>query len=1098
MSNLSKLYEIENKDILETISVLNFAIDFDISVARFKDSDLFSFLERVESYDFENFENHDDLFYIINMLEDSFRYISQHISLQIKRSHKMMLLSQAKELDFKSIEWIAKQNGITIKQKLAQGKVLGVKRYDFIDNPENRVFKIVLMRLITIAEFRKFNEALLVKIKRFVKNNLVEVNHKAEIIPNNTLLYHKHYAKFYTIYQWLNHLESIMSDFRLFKQKVLNTREYLKKFIVLSLLHKYTNARILPSNLNVNQKEYDITYENKWLLGTNIEEYLNDENDLKKFKHRCLEFIKVGNKLKLIEPPFNKINPNNKIFMDIFRVYPLLYIDAKYTIMPLLLKQKINGKIINANHTKIIDMNHSFHTLAQSLLSKNSKIFNVLLRDIKEFVGKSNELYYILPDYINVFDFNDKHRSIRAYFNQAFFINKSILAAAKMLFSGELKEKDTLLYFQKNNKEEIYVTPILVRYKHELKESKSKGLYLEKHPSKKYKENIKGIDESIVQILFKKCLQNGVKALVKNDIKYYKDNKIYNIPELPEEEINNDVYEVKRLYKNSHGLFKTNIKTIQDDPKENLKYYKELIKQKEEGFILWGEKIPKLDIGVNDGIKDEKFNLVNDNDELDFKNEICIKDQFIIPANAEKIIAPLFLEDKNINYSMVLESNMMPFKEEVRCRLTLQYSYDNENIYTLIFEPLDRNLPPMQAKWHKGAMGQIRKDMSSIYPPYPLVKSIYELQHYPKKDGNGKNDLFNWVETSIKKIQELMQKEKVRATIYHINKNEYFCFAKDDLGNEIFCHKDKFINKVDWNNINEGDTIFLMRYEADNNKYRGKSISLEHLSLETDENATEILRNTRFPMISIFNGHSLKDIDMPTSFRDAIRNFIDFMKDKLNDINNKGLKDEFLFFCSILHDCLPIGEYPMDYNSKNHRVLAYAIGDAKLLWQKEILNSVINDKFEKQIRILAISLWRSKDLVFEINSSMASKLTKKSIEWISSKDPLYKSKNSNVLSVKPFFVNILEVLLSLLRLRKKGCDILNPIDKDTQCLKRILLTLGKSIINKQANLKSYLKLELEEKPSKYKEMPDLIYALLSFINGENTNSIKIVGVNDEA
>lgn len=1096
MYNLSKLYEPENKELLETISLLNFAIGFDKSVASFRESDLFSFLERIQSYDFKNY---DDLFYILDMIEDSFEHISQCISSQIRRTHVIMPISRAKELDSKSIEWIAKQNGITIKQKLAQGKVLGMKRYSFIDNPENRVFKIVLMRLVAIAEFRAFDEGLCNKIVRFIRDNLNEVNHKAQIIPNNILLHHKHYAKFYKAYKWLNHLEYIMNDFKLFKERINATKENLKKFIALSLLHKNTNVRILPSDLSINQKEYSVCFESKWLLDCRIEKYLNNKNDLESFKNECLNFIKTNDAIEHIIPPPDKINSSkSKIFIDIFRLYPILYVASKHITMPLLLKQEINNKIINANHTKIIDMNNSFYTLAGSLLLKNSEVFDVFLRDIKEFVGESNMLYYVLPDYIHVFDFNDEHRSIRAYFDQAFFINKSILAAAKMLFSGELKEKDTLLYFQKNNKEEIYVTPILVRYKHELKEGKSKGLYLEKHPSKKYKENIKGIDESIVQILFKKCLQNGVKALVKNNIKYYKNNKTYNIPELPEEEINNDIHEVKRLYKNSHGLFKTNIKIIQDDPKENLKYYKELIKQKEEGFILWGEKLPKLDIGVNDGIKDEKFNLVKDNDELDFKNEICIKDQFIIPANAEKIIAPLFLEDKNINYSMVLESNMMPFKEEVRCRLTLQYSYDDENIYTLIFEPLDRNLPPMQAKWHKGAMGQIRKDMSSIYPPYPPIKRIDELQHYPKKDGSGENNLFEWVETSIKNIQQLMPK-KVQATVYSIKKD--YCFAKDVLHHEVICYKDQFINQVEWENIKEGDGIFLIKEETKKG-YKGELISTRNtpiqLSPEKIKQATKILYGMRFPMISIFNGHSLRADDMPNSFRDAIRNFIDFMKDKLNDINNKELKDEFLFFCSILHDCLPIGEYPMDYNGKNHRVLAYAIGDAKLLWQKEILNSVINDKFEKQIRILAISLWRSKDLVFEINSSMASKLTKKSIQWISSKDPLYKSKNSNVLSAKPFFVNILEVLLSLLRLRKKGCDILNPIDKDTQCLKRILLTLGKSIINKQANLKSYLKLELEEKPSKYKEMPDLIYALLSFINGENTNSIKIIGVNDEA
>ena len=63
MNNLSHLYKAENKELLEIISLLNFANGFDKSIANFRDSDLFSFLERVENYDFSNY---DDLFYILN------------------------------------------------------------------------------------------------------------------------------------------------------------------------------------------------------------------------------------------------------------------------------------------------------------------------------------------------------------------------------------------------------------------------------------------------------------------------------------------------------------------------------------------------------------------------------------------------------------------------------------------------------------------------------------------------------------------------------------------------------------------------------------------------------------------------------------------------------------------------------------------------------------------------------------------------------------------------------------------------------------------------------------------------------------------------
>ena len=1100
MNNLSRLYEDENRELLETISILNFSLGFDKSIASFKQSDLFEFLEKIDIFDFEC---HDDLGYMIDMLCDAFNHISSFLSSQIKRTHEIMSVSRAKELDSKSIEWITKQNGITIKQKLAQGKVLGVKRYSFIDNPENRVLKIVLIRLIAISEFRIFDPNLRAKMARFVRDHLGEVNHRAQIIPNNILLYHKYYAKFYKAYQWLNHLETIMGDFQTFKKNILNTRENLKKFFALSLLHKHTNARILPSNLSINQKEYSINFENQWLKEFKIDEFLNRENDLKKFKQKCLEHIMTNKKLRSVISLSNediKNNDGNEVFADIFRLYPLVNIGSNLATMPLLLKQKINNQIVNANHTKIIDMNNAFYTLSQELLSKKTEVFNMFLNDIRNFIREPKTFYYVLPDYVNVFDFDDKHRSIKAYFNQAFFINKSILAAAKMLFDNKLQRDDTLLYFQKNNLGEVFVTPILVRYRDILKNSRGRGLYLEKYPSKKYKTNLQG-DNKIIWKLLGKCLQNGVKALIKNDVKLYLNNRVESIPNIHEERVSNDIDRVKFLYKDSHALFKTNTWVIQDDPEENLMLFKELIEQKESGFKLWGERLPKLDIEINDGIKNKKFNLINECSELDFKNEIHIKEHFIIPAKQEEIRAPLFVEDENINYSMLLNTNGIQSEEPITCELTLKYSHENENIYTLIFKPLDEKIPQMQAKWCKGKIKQERKDMFHVYPSYPPIRSINELQHCPRKDALGDQDLFEWIERSVKKIQEnLEQKDCTEAIVYRIYPEKYYFFARDNLGDEIFCHKNQLIDQMEWDNLSKNDNIFLIKHETDRG-YEGRYVSKtdKRMSLKKIEQATKILYNTRFPMISIFNGHSLMDADLPNSFRTAINNFIAFM-DSFKNVD-KGLYNEFMFFCSTMHDCSPIGNYlGSNYAKENPKLLAYSIGNANVEWQKKILQSVMADGFKRQILVLAISLWRSESLVFDDMVCCGVKeLVENSISWIDDKipdKPFYPSKNSDKYMVKPFLVNILEVLLSLLRLRQNGIDVLNPSDKATKQLIGKLLKLSNLIVHKQALLKSYLKLELQ-KTRGYEEMPDLIYALISFIKGESDNSIKIVGVNDE-
>ena len=88
---------------------------------------------------------------------------------------------------------------------------------------------------------------------------------------------------------------------------------------------------------------------------------------------------------------------------------------------------------------------------------------------------------------------------------------------------------------------------------------------------------------------------------------------------------------------------------------------------------------------------------------------------------------------------------------------------------------------------------------------------------------------------------------------------------------------------------------------------------------------------------------------------------------------------------------------------------------------------------------------------------------------------------------------VIEIYLALLRLRSIGYDILNPDDEVT---KNILSKLNNDSF-KNNKLRSYLQLEVK-KPSEYNDTDDLIYALLSFIKGQNTNSIKIIGTNDES
>lgn len=1082
MKSISRLYQQENKELLHTIGLLNFSVGFDKSVVNFKDTDLFSFLENMQKYNFG--QNYDDIFYIIETIKDAFKHISRHIHTQIRRTHKIMPLSYAKELDSKSIGWIARQNGLTIKQKLSNGKVLAVKRFNFLDTYENRVVKVVLKRLLEINQY--IDSALYTQMARFIKNELECVNIKGAIITNNILLHHKYYSKFYKVYQWLNHLEDSISDFERFKNNILQINSELKKFIALYLLHKYTKARILPGTLEVTRKirkDYALKYIESNLLELNIKDFMPNEKNLKNYTDKCEEKIKEkidsNAKLKRSDNIVHSIdcikdNKNTAIFIDIFRIYPLLRLNNNNFTLPLLLKQglqqKGENKFINANDTKIIRIDN-FYTIIDALVNKNSTLLNVFLSDIRNFLGECNKFYYILPDYINLFDFNSTHGGVRSYFSGAFFIPKSILAAAKKLFLGEIKQNDTLLYFQKNNIGEVFATPILVAYNKELESCVSKGLYLAKYPTKKI-PNI--LQQS--NLMLEKCLQNGVKSLIKNDIKLYKNNEIVDIKSNIAKDTNNDIDEIKKLYKDYKKLFQNDFEVIQDDALENLKYYELLIQEKDKGLKLWGEKLPKLDIGIDDGIEVRKFNLVNESSELD-SNKIYIEKKFEIPKGVKELYNPLFLEDEEIGYFMKLESNQMPFDENVECDLKLEYNFGNKHPYTLTFIPKTRRFNAMQATWSDK---KPYIDICKFYPSYLPVKSINDLKNYPSKDGSKTSDLFDRVIRSIDKIDEILSADMIQASVYDTkNLTKGFCFAKDSKNDEIFCHNHNFIDKKEWDNIKNGSILYMQK-NATHKGYEGQFISFFKDTIITKE-----LKKVRMPMINIFNGHSLKDSDMPESFRIKISEFFNIIKRNFSNLTSvdKEFRDEFLFFSSLLGDCMPEGIYRYildntDSISDKH-IIAYAIGNANMAWQEKLFNKVLNDEIDGKIRILSVCLWRSKNLVFKISQEQANSLIVKICKELG----INKNKKS------PFkLAKRLEILLALLRLREKNIDILDP---DNNLTKDLLQNLEGIKID----LKSYLELEIQ-KSAEYKDMPDLIYALISFVRGINTRQIKITGVNE--
>lgn len=187
----------------------------------------------------------------------------------------------------------------------------------------------------------------------------------------------------------------------------------------------------------------------------------------------------------------NKIkinNQENRVFdintkktnQGIYRfvqIIPVANIDIQIFNFPITLFQNIEGSIVNANNTKVIDLTHEIYTLPEILKTYDSNILRFFLEHFEKYL-KDKQLNYIIPDYVNVFKLTPVKKTINSYFPKSRNIPKSILVGLKYLFEENLQDGDTLIYIQKNHDNDLYVTPLLIRYDKALKNI-TNGLYLE-------------------------------------------------------------------------------------------------------------------------------------------------------------------------------------------------------------------------------------------------------------------------------------------------------------------------------------------------------------------------------------------------------------------------------------------------------------------------------------------------------------------------------------------------------------------------------------------------------------------------------------------
>ena len=477
----------------------------------------------------------------------------------------------------------------------------------------------------------------------------------------------------------------------------------------------------------------------------------------------------------------------------------------------------------------------------------------------------------------------------------------------------------------------------------------------------------------------------------------------------------------------------------------------------------------------------------------------------------------------------------------------MTYTYGEDDPYKLRFIPLDSaeaGFKSIRVEWRSASEGEAADLEKLPVPDFPVRKSWSDFQKFPKEDGKSSSDLLDWCCSKLaglndlisfnyeQEFQSILNRRKVGYWEWGTTDRtgKYYCRVNVE-GDSVFCHSSQFIEAVDENSLYEGCPVYLDVFTNEKGP-SGSNISFsESLPSLLQEKAQDTINrkhsrtmeyakkgifSLRFPALTIWNhDHSLSEPDVPDHFREAI---LEGTKRIISIIESENmpdtLKEELFFFLCCLHKDAPgiVGSRLLDAVKdkkllrKDYKNIAFAIGNAELPYQQELLENVIapidNAGLTRSItmEVLSIALWRSETLI-------NNKLIKEKLGALSRnlygclEFDLQKVVNDGKGYQIATLCKHLELLLALLRSRgiegKEFKMVFAPGNDLTKKYATLVDKVSRIVIDSDIELKSRISLQIK-KPEMFRNTPDLLYALRMYLTGDSgANNIFITGVNDE-
>lgn len=1014
-----------------------------------------------------------------------------------RREQALLPAHAVRELDATSFIKLSNRPGRNLREKLAGNPYLqGVRRFQSVDLPENRLFKACMVRLAQHLELcgarHDRQDDLLVTILSWLRSGEArDIGNWENLPPNNTLLAHRDYRRVWDAWRWMQTLED---DTARDLSEVHARRQTRHRWITYSRI--WSEGRHCLADMPI-FFDFDTFEIRPWFNSVamqSVPEKIKRDTRIEVRTPVCVDLATslpryaAGKTARYLPGSFlwqQWQGENTEIALDLFTS------DAIYR---------------HPQVTTLFPTDLFFSKAAPEHLDRAARAFTSRLHE----VFRSDTLIWLVPDALSDFELDVTRRNLNARFQGAVPLPRSIAAAVQRVDYSKVNAGFPIVVID-NVGGTTCVTRLVARFDPALKDKlpETRGFYWERHPPVI-------LSDTLAQESEPGC------AITSID-----DQDQWHPPAVPARPASLDTSMLKQDPR--IGGFAFSI-TVTDSPVSGGLHFHAL--QQRAGEIpLWRDQIPELTIkALKDG-RQQRFQLVSRGTTVTPIRgrpvRIEVKEDFTLPAKRPFYQFPLFLGDssEDLGYSARLDSSAFPLEESVDCALHLTFEYGADDPYQLTFIPRNGDFAHVRATWRR-TRDLVVTDAPA--PEYPAPMAWADLRHVPKPGSSETTDLLDWITRAIARLDQdiyIRPRARTKAVIcreWRLDKNGgYFTFATTNTTQErVFVHQKNILDGHAYTDFNVGDSISFERHEQDG-KCSGRRIAGEHHEevqrlkrfdeTTSKDLVTQIRKSLYYPVIQTWrDGRSIDDADCPGVFAEAARIHIDYLVSLLEEDDlPASVKNAIFVLMYCMHKDAPstfiqrlAGEFEKG-NIRNPQAIGFALGRLDEPWQRSLFSGLMRNITESVLRTFACAIWRDRHFVEQFDSAqMAMVLTSLNVA-LGQINPCPGKKSAQddraAVNWMRATTELLELLLGVLRTRE-AADVrlrmlLQPHQQITKALARRVERVSELVEESTAILSCRVQINIEKPDGDH--TPDLLFALRLYLTGDDgANAIHISRISD--